>query len=214
MKAIPRELRKPNTNSNFHRELRKSLSLNELQKEVLLGSLMGDGCLIANSSQTNYRLQIEHSDRQKDYVFWKYELFKNFVLSPPKYLTPTRSWKFRTISHPELSRYHRVFYENKKKILPNDITFLSNPLTSAIWFMDDGGRLGNSGCLINIQNFTDDEAFRLRNFFREILAIPVTLHRNKRRFRLYIPSAYKLKWSEYIGDYLRSEFKYKIPQAP
>ncbi len=214
MAVTPRELRKPNTNSSFHRELRKSLSLNNLQKEVLFGSLMGDGCLIANSSQTNYRLQIEHSNRQKAYVFWKYEIFKNFVLTPPKYLKLTRSWKFRTISHPELSDYHKVFYENRRKILPTDITFLSNPLTSAIWFMDDGGRLGNSGCLLNIQNFTDEEAYRLRHFFRETFAIPATLQRNKRRFRLYIPSAYKLKWADHIGNYLRSEFRYKIPQAP
>ena len=56
---------------------------------------MGDGCLIENSSRTNYRLQIEHSQKQRDYVFWLYEIFKNFVLSPPKYLAATNSWKFR-----------------------------------------------------------------------------------------------------------------------
>ena len=214
MTTIPRELRKPNTNSRFHRDLRKELSLNDIQVKALLGSLMGDGCLIANSSQTNYRLQIEHSNRQKDYVFWKCEIFKNFVLSPPEYLEATRSckfrWKFRTISHPEFTEYHRVFYQNGRKILPTDIMFLTDHLTSAIWFMDDGGH-SKSGCLLNIQNFTDDEAHRIRDFFQKTFEIPASLQRNKGRFRLYIPSSYKLKWRERIGSYLRDEFKYKIP---
>ena len=91
MKRTPWEVRKVNSNSHFHRELRKSLSLSAVQKSALLGSLLGDGCLITNPSMTNYRLQIEQSDKQKEYIFWKYEIFKNFVLSPPKYLPRTNS---------------------------------------------------------------------------------------------------------------------------
>src|SRR3989344_6396114 len=135
MKAIPRELRKPNTNSTFHRELRKRLFLTELQRKVLLGALMGDGCLIENSSKSNYRLQIEHSIREKDYVFWKYEVFKNFVLTPPRYLSRTNSWKFRTVSFAGFTEFQRMFYQERRKILPANIQFLNDPVTIAVWFM-------------------------------------------------------------------------------
>lgn len=209
MKTIPRELQNLNTNSAYLRELRKSLSLSELQKRILFGSLMGDGCLIVNSSQSNYRLQIEHSEAQKNYVFWKYEIFKNFVLAPPKFNPEKRSWSFRTLSHTEFSVYHHVFYRDGRKVLPEDIEFLSDPLTAAIWFMDDGGKL-RKGCLLNIQNFTDGEATRIKNFFHSVLKIPATLHRNKKRFRLYIPVSRAGKWKNFLGSNLRKEFEYKI----
>lgn len=174
---------------------------------------MGDGSLIVNSSHSNYRLQVEHSSHQKEYVLWKYGIFRNFVLTEPKYLPRTRSWKFRTISHPELSTYHRMFYRAGRKILPEDIGFLTDPFIAAVWFMDDGGRFGN-GCLLNIQNFTDEEALRLRKFFRDTFEIPATLQRNHGRFRLYIPTSHRVLWEQYIGKYVRGEFRYKISQAP
>ena len=211
MKTIPRELLSPNTNSSFHRELRKTLSLNELQVKVLLGSLMGDGCLIENSSQSNYRFQTEHCDKQKNYVFWKYEIFKDFVLTPPRFHERTKSWKFRTISHHQFAHYHNLFYVDRKKILPKSLSFLRDPLTTAVWFMDDGGKSG-SGCLLNTQNFTDDEALRLLAFFRKELKIPVTLQRNHWGYRLYIPSSHRLQWKEFLSDNLREEFLYKIGQ--
>lgn len=170
---------------------------------------MGDGCLIANSSNTNYRLQIEHCSKQKEYVWWKYEIFKDFVLTQPIYHQRTDSWKFRTLSHSELSDFHMLFYQKRKKILPRNIDFLTNPLVNAVWFMDDGGRLGK-GCLLNIQNFTDKESFRLKAFFKRRLGIPVTLQRNKGHFRLYIPVGQRDKWVYLLGDNLRKEFQYKV----
>ena len=209
MKTTPRELRNLNTNSAFLHELKQSLSLSEIQRKVLLGSLMGDGCLIENSSQSNYRFQVEHCDKQKAYVFWKYEIFKNFVLTPPTFRPDTKSWKFRTFSHNEFSRYHRVFYHERRKMLPESLEFLADPLICAVWFMDDGGS-SRSGCLINTQNFTDGEVMRLKNFFQSEIDIPSILQRNKGRFRLYIPAAYLVKWRNFLGSNIREEFEYKL----
>lgn len=212
METIPRELPSPNTNSAFHRELRRILSLDDIQVKVLLGSLMGDGCLVENSSKSNYRYQTEHCDKQRDYVHWKYKIFKNFVLTPPKFHEKTKSWKFRTISHAQLKYYHALFYLNGKKILPNDISFLKDPLTAAVWFMDDGGKSAG-GSLLNTQNFTDDENLRLLDFFRKEFKIPVTLQRNYWGYRLYIPASHRLQWREFLSINLRKEFLYKIGQV-
>lgn len=211
MKTIPREQRKVNThtNSRYLRELRQNISLSEVQKSVLMGALMGDGCIIPTASGKNYRLQVEQSNKQKEYLFWKYEVFKEFVITSPKYIAPSDSWRFRTISHKEFIWLRNVFYRNGKKILPKSLDFLLNSLVLAVWFMDDGGRVG-SGCLLNIQNFTDSEAFRLQEFFRKRLKIPATLHRNKGKFRLYIPAYYQSRWKDYLGCNFRSEFGYKL----
>ena len=209
METIPRKLFSPNTISAFHRELRRTLSLNDVQVKVLLGSLMGDGCLIENSSKSNYRYQTEHCDKQKDYVYWKCGIFRDFVLTPPKFHERTKSWKFRTMSHTQFRYYHDMFYLYDRKILPKDLSFLKDPLTAAVWFMDDGGRSA-SGCLLNTQNFTDDENIKLREFFRKEFGISVTLQRNYRGYRLYVPSRYLLRWKEFLGSNLREEFLYKL----
>ena len=209
MKTIPRELQNLNTNSAFLREFKAALSLSEIQRKVLLGSMMGDGCLIENSSKSNYRFQTEHCDKQKSYVYWKYDIFKNFVLTPPGFHQKTKSWRFRTISHSQFAHYHKMFYSEGKKILPKDLSFLKDPLTAAVWFMDDGGRSAG-GCLLNTQNFTDDEALRLLAFFRKEFKIPVTLQRNHWRYRLYIPSSHRLRWKDFLSNNMREEFLYKL----
>lgn len=212
MTVIPREQQEINikTNSRYLRELKESLQLSDLQRRILMGTLMGDGCLISNASKIRYRLQIEHCAKNKEYVFWKYEVFSNFVISPPKY-TSVDSWKFRTMTHEEFLPVRELFYKDGIKILPKDLSFLFDPLVLAVWFMDDGGRLSEQGCLLNIQNFADEEAILLQDFFHERLDIPVTLHRNHGRYRLYIPSRSVVDFFEMVKDYIRPEFRYKFP---
>ena len=54
--------------------------LTKRQKDILIGMLLGDGCLEKNGR--NVRLRIEHGLSQKDYLDWKYEMRKN----APKFL--------------------------------------------------------------------------------------------------------------------------------
>ena len=215
MKVIPREVKKVITNSKMLRELRSVLKLSKLQKKVLFGTLLGDGCLVANSWGKNYRLQIEHSELQKNYVFWKYKIFKNFVITPPQFHIRTRSWRFRTISSKEFTGFREIFYHHRRKVLPYDLTLLRDPLVLAIWFMDDGGELaskdyGVHGYLLNIQNFTSREVNLIKQFFLKQLKIPVTLQRNKQGYRLYIQKVGVPAFRELVGDYLLKEFKYKL----
>jgi len=110
----------------------------------LIGTLLGDGSLVANAHGKNYRLQIEHQKKQKSYLEWKYRVFERWCLSPPKFRVKTNSWYFRTISHPIFTEYrslfYQAFYQAKKKIIPKEIeTLLTNPVSLAVWYMDDGG---------------------------------------------------------------------------
>lgn len=211
MTAIPREVRIVNTNSRFHRELRKSLSLSDIQKKVLSGALMGDGCLIENSSQTNYRLQIEHSDKQKEYVLWLYEIFKNFVLSPPKYLISTRSWKFRTVSHQCFLPFQKSFYRNGKKILPENLSFLIDSLALAVWYMDDGCLEKKKGYILNTQNFTYVENRRLIKFLANSFDLPyLSLHRDRKYFRLFIRKRSMVEFRNILESNIHPTMRYKI----
>ena len=210
METIPREARKVNTNSRFHRELRQSLSLSADQKRILFGSLLGDACLIENSSKSSYRLQFEQSQKQREYLFWKYETFKNFMLSKPRYLARTNSWKIRTVSHPDFSEIRKRFYSGRKKVLPADISFLKDPVALAVWYMDDGSYNRGKGYILNTQNFTLSENVRLQVFLNSQLNMDVRLHRDRTYYRLFINRRSMERFKNLIGKEIHPIMRYKL----
>ena len=65
--------------------LRDKLSLNLVQRQIIIGSLLGDGYLYPTVSKKYAYFRIAHGPKQKDYVWWKYNYFKNWVLTSPHY---------------------------------------------------------------------------------------------------------------------------------
>jgi Ni,Fe-hydrogenase I cytochrome b subunit len=53
------------------------------QKEILIGTILGDGYL-QKTGKRNARLKLEHSERQRDYLWWKYEQLRNLMQDKPK----------------------------------------------------------------------------------------------------------------------------------
>ena len=61
----------------------QTLKINFRQKQIIIGKLLGDGHLETANGKT-YRLKIEHSWRQKEYVDWLYRELTGLVLRPPQ----------------------------------------------------------------------------------------------------------------------------------
>lgn len=216
MKAIPREAQIIATNSTAIRELRLSLSLNALQKQVLVGTLLGDGCLVANSWKKNYRFKAQQCDKQKSYLFWKYDIFKEFTLSPPQYQKLTKSWGFRTMSHPELTAYRKIFYPQGQKIVPKEIEILlTHPLSLAIWYMDDGAlSTRKDAFILNTQSFSYDDNIKLQECIKKNFQVKCTLNRDKVYWRLYIHKESAKHFLELIQKYVTALMNEKLPVAP
>ena len=85
------------------------------QNELIVGKLLGNGSL-EDRGNANSRLQIRHSINQKEYVDWCYRQLKEFTCSNPK--QHKEPYYFRTKSLPLFSRLRKIWYNNKKKILP------------------------------------------------------------------------------------------------
>lgn len=199
------------TNSQYLRDLRKSLSLSEMQKSVLFGALMGDGCIIPTASGKNYRLQIEQSNRQKEYVLWKYGIFKKFVITSPRHIRGAiNSWKFRTVSHKEFIQLRHMFYRSGKKILPRRLDFILDPLVLAVWFMDDGCLDKKRGYILNTQNFTFEENMRLKEFLSKKLDIKISLHKDRIYHRLFIRSKSMATFKSLIDSHMHPTMRYKL----
>ena len=132
--------------ANFIKRKKTEVPVTERQKEIIYGSLMGDGK--RQHSQSFSSAGFVHGDPQKDYLLWKlYELSSlvsenslsktaNFDKRYNKFYT---SWRFYTLANSDVEKILKEFYEKNGK---KEITkYILNQLTSlsvAVWFMDDG----------------------------------------------------------------------------
>lgn len=212
MEIIPREARRI-TYSTQIRDLKKTLSLSDFQRAVVIGSILGDGHLSSNWSKTNYRLDIIQSNKQKAYVMWKYQILKDWTLSRPNYYLKNNSVRFRTVSHPELTALRGVFYNGKIKIIPQNILEFISPITLAVWFMDDGNiRRDNGkvyGYYLNTHSFTEQENHKLAKALQKRFGIRCLVLKNKGKHRLYIGTHRKL-FASVIQDIVISSLQYKL----
>jgi len=212
--AIPREAGRATYSTNI-RAL-KRIPMTALQKAVITGSLLGDACVHSNWSKTNYRLQVRHSRDQEAYVLWKHKIFEDFVLTPPKSYERTRSVWFRTISHPDITKLHEVFYRDGKKIIPSDIHHrIKDPLVMAIWFMDDGNAVVRKSILcgyhLNSQSFSKAENERLVDAIAKAHGIECTVERNHAYYRLAIwRKASRERFAHLVRPHVLPSMKYKL----
>lgn len=177
------------------------------QKEFLVGTLLGDGCLLKTTM--GYCFRAHHGKKQKEFIDLKYQIMKNFVNTPPK--LSGNSFYFRTVSNPIFSVYHQLFYKDKIKIVPINIGNLLSPLGLAIWIMDDGSR--SKGCIrIHSYNFSYQEHLLLEKMFWEKFKIQVNIHKDKGMFRLWIKSKSMPTLLKIVKPYFIPSMFYKLPR--
>src|SRR3989344_3230513 len=80
------------------------------QLDVIIGSLLGDARLECRSKgiRASYtaRFRVHHGEKQKEYVWWKYEILKDLVSKEPRKISSINkkrnlkevSWYFHTIT--------------------------------------------------------------------------------------------------------------------
>jgi hypothetical protein len=191
-------------------------------EEIVIGMILGDSHLAMLKHDA--RLEVGHSEKQKDYVFWKHKELSQYVSSDPHYLEISDrrynatygQWRFRTRSNPFFTELHKLFYPHGKKIVPKNISSLLNsPLTLAVWFMDDGGRRNDCyGLFLNTLSFTKQEHEMLRTCLRNKYSLDCRLHWIQDGYRLYIPSRDARHFCELVYPFILPSMRYKLSFNP
>jgi recombination protein RecA len=111
--------------------------LSDLQWQVILGGLMGDGALSPSRSGHGARFRFGHGVEQTAYCDWKASLFANIGAS---HSTNAKGAVFCDVSPlAELADLRGAVYIHGKKVFSHDYLKQLTPLSVAIWYMDDGG---------------------------------------------------------------------------
>lgn len=204
-------------NSNELREYKKGLKLNSIQREIIVGTLLGDAHL-ASYNKINYSLMFQHGFSQQAYVQWKYSYFKQWVLTPPKVKNQIVNGKlyqkvwFSTLSHIALRFYGKLFYINRKKVVPVIISKLLTPLGLAVWFMDDGSIKSKEhrALILNTQCYTNKDLSLLQQTLFQKFGIKTKLRKQKEGYQIYILSETVEIFVKIIRPYIIPEMEYKL----
>jgi len=119
---------------------RSNFNLEPFLKQVLIGTLIGDAHMRKFSDKANARLVFRQGAKNASYLFHLYDLFKEYVLTPPK-LTKVTDKKtgelrynlnFASLALPCFNELYELFYNlENKKIIPKNIGDLLTPVSLA-----------------------------------------------------------------------------------
>lgn len=194
----------------------KAEVLTERQKIILIGKILGDGCLEKNGRNT--RLKIDQGEKQKDYVYWLYKEFIKLATKKPYYIKINSRYKkvghyrFNTYSLPFLNNYRKLFYKNRRKTIPRILNeLLVDPLTLAVWYMDDGyKRTDRSGAYLCTSSFNQEEHKILLACLYNNFGLDSNVHYAGGYPRIHIPSRSLKKFNNIIRPFVISSFTYKL----
>ncbi|RDJ35658.1 MAG: hypothetical protein DWQ19_12635 [Crenarchaeota archaeon] len=134
-----------------HKELP---DLTELQMDVIIGSLLGDGSIRSINKRNNADFSKLQSLSKKEYIDWHSEIFhqhsakiqaiyskekltnKNKIIKRQPFKKQLAGYMFKTYRHPMFTKLRKQWYPDNLKTIPSNLTL--NPRRIAIWYFDDG----------------------------------------------------------------------------
>jgi hypothetical protein len=195
------------------------MSLTQRCREIIVGAVLGDACLERNGK--NVRLRIDHGQKQRALVEWKFQQLAELNPSPPKRVevfdqrTNQTYVHYRSVTRTTeaLNEYFELFYgsDGIKHVPRRIVDYLTSALAVAVWYMDDGGR--RSDCrsgYFNTQAYQVEEINGLRECLMRNFDLPTRTHFAAGRPRIYIAKAQFEEFCALVRPYVIPDLRYKL----
>lgn len=192
--------------------------MDKISRDILLGSILGDGH-VDKPTRNGSRWIVKYDDKALDYLEWLHTHVAYLFPSEIKAKKNYHQHYFSTRPSKEMAKFRKIFYPYGKKIIPKLIkTLLTNPLSLAVWYMDDGTLDNRNRYHFNASFatycFSYKECGLLANVLKGNFGIEARVHRStmrgKRRYKLYIVSQSMAKFIDTVRPYIQPCFAYKI----
>lgn len=177
-------------------------------RDIILGSLLGDGSLAINPKYKNPRFSFRHSIKQKEYFFWKMEMLEEISGESCYWLQGseqkpdgwgTAKYRFQSKALSSLTEIYNLTHKKvdgtKVRVTRKWLNQLS-PLSLAMWWQDDGSLVADSRQgVICTDGFSLEEVEIIHQYFKKVLNIETKIGRvsNQERYRIWIRSSEELK---------------------
>lgn len=189
------------------------LKITKIQKEILIGLLLGDAHLERSLNGLSYCLKIEQNILKKTYIDHLYKIFDKWcILSGPE--VKGDYIYFQSQFSISLLFYGRTFYndEGNKKI-PKLIHRWLTPRAIAYWYMDKGGLKSKDSKVVffNTQGFTFKEVSLLSDILNKKYNLITIVQKQKVGYYIYVSEhSYEILRS-LIFPYIIEFLWYKFP---
>ncbi|MFQ5966736.1 MAG: recombinase RecA, partial [Acidimicrobiia bacterium] len=197
--------------------------LSNQQREVILGSLMGDGALSPSQNGLGARFRFGHGVKQVAYADWKASLISNIGTSRT---TNTKGAVFHDAPPlAELAQLREAVYLLPgAKVFDHDYLKRLTPLALAVWYMDDAcfterskglqarTRDGSGRIEICVEAMSPDTRHRLRDYLEETWGIEARLTKKgkaRKAFLLFGVDATR-RFQALIAKYVHPSMEYKL----
>ena len=196
MRNLKIPTRKPSLNNDLIFRDKKKFQITPEIKQLLIGGILGDGCLSKNYHHKHYVYSEYHALPQKEYVIWKSKIFgvkfrkriyweKRIKGIDKNYMGRMgifEHYGFTLKSHPYLDYLHQKLYKNKK-VIDKEMVEQLNPLGLSVWYMDDGSCIhypnGKLKILIHHKFNNIEEEKIIINFFKEKFNLECKIYHRK-----------------------------------
>lgn len=196
----------------------KEIKIENDLKQLLIGSLLGDGCFCSAGKHTkNKCLSIAHSSKQKEYLKYKWDILNKYNLVSPiveyhlnnkRYSHELVGYRFRSKLHPIFTDIRNKYYDsNGHKRVYKEFVEDIDALGLAIWYMDDGYVTKNS-CILSTCSFTLEEQSLLANILLDKFELHFNVGKNDNS--MYLQAKDFSKFVELIKDYIIPSMQYKL----
>ena len=150
------------------------INLSMSTKQIILGSILGDGSLKIAKNYKNARFSERHSIVQENYLRWKYsklnpELKGTIIRTEPEKSSYSKKAKiiYQSAVNENLTSLHHLTHKKNKKIIKRSWLNNLDALGLAIWWCDDGSfnNLKNQGVFCT-DSFTYKEHLILARYLK------------------------------------------------
>ncbi len=185
-----------------------------------MGTVLGDGFLQKTGSK-NARLRLEHGYKQKEYITWKAEQMPRLFQGKPSYLERKHPksgetysyWRHQSNATPELGKWRVLFYLEGRKTIPETLPqLLTEPLSLAVWYMDDGYYYERDGVsYLYLGRVSKEEAEIAKEAIEKNFGVSSRVYDKKKKgFALYFPREETVQLHNLIREHMLPMFNYKL----
>lgn len=202
--------------SESHRKLSPIKSFTEEERDVIIGSLLGDGSIKNTATRLYYSCYFRegHMLKQEKYLVYKAEILKRFnarlrLNKNKDYL----SVFLETSVHPLFTELHRRWYLNGRKVFREENVKGVGPLGLAIWYQDDGS-IWDGHPSIATCNFNFGEHQRIVSWLEDSFDLIPHIHKaGSNHFRLWFSNRDKDRFFNLVRDKIHQDIRYKLPRG-
>jgi len=170
------------------------MELKDQCKEIILGSLLGDGSLKISKPYKNARFSFRHSVRQKEYFFWKMKLLKEISSKNCFWKQNDGKFRYQSLALESLTKLYNLTHQNGKISINRKWLNKLTPLSLAVWWLDDGSLVSDSRQgVFCTDGFDRKGILELKKYLREKWMVKTQIGRVSQYYRLLIYSSEELK---------------------